>query len=242
MATLTAEALRQLEFVLKGPVHDLVGALTLVNLAGQHTVNLASWRWLARPEYLATLTAAQPYVSLPSDFGELLTTPDFPGLAMVLSMVSFQDLTAFRGGSISPGGNAYWGTIEYAISTTPPTNLLTPRIAIHPPPQTTQASVLRIFYRATWATVRDDTTNIAIPDFLRPLYFEVLRQFAEGYERPRLGTVSERLALVERGPLLAAAKRIDRAVQPTYGVSRGGAMETQGGNWRTNFNPVADPS
>ena len=117
------------------------------------------------------------------------------------------------------------------------------RLEIYPTPSSTTTEALTLYYRAGWARVYDDRKAIQIPAYVEPLYIELLRAFARGYEEEDQASLSERISEVWRGPLFAVSVDRDASVQPDYGPLRNGAaasMHRGAQNW--DFNTIQAPS
>ena len=83
----------------------------------------------------------------------------------------------------------------------------------------------KMFYRADWARVEDDSDDtIPIPDYCNGLFLQVLSDFALGYEERDQGLLSRRLAETMAGPQFDAAIMRDGEGQITLGEARGGRL------------------
>lgn len=118
------------------------------------------------------------------------------------------------------------------------------RLEIWPDPGADDDAALTVYYRAGWETLDEDSHFISIPVWIQPLYIQLLRAFARGYEREDVSSLSQRCMEILAGPLFRAATRRDGMMQPEYGELRNGAAEMEQAGFYPfrYFDPVADPS
>jgi hypothetical protein len=181
-------------------------------------------------------TLAFPYVSMPSDFGELLDIRA-DGLTVDFSLVDFSEIAMLRDGAILPNGFMYWGAIVHPAQTAQTSTFAVPRLEIYPTPTSTIVSALTLWYRADWRELSGDTHYAAVPQWCEALLIEYIRAVAEGYMNRHadnegllpVSTLSDRLRDIEEGPLFRRATEKDMLIQPSYGVITGGLIESMGG-------------
>jgi hypothetical protein len=111
---------------------------------------------------------------------------------------------------------------------------VTVRLEIWPTPDADETGIITLFYRSGWAEVNEDSDYVNVPRWIEPLYIEILRAVAEGYERPGMvGHITELVGRVLAGPTMKGCIRQDSQIQYTVGALRGGAVEGFEDEWIT---------
>lgn len=180
----------------------------IVNIAGEH---LFTHPWKFREKTaLMSLVAAQDYVTLPSDFGELMSAwKDDTQIAVVTpDILENYRLTTFPD----------W-QYKAAVRTMVPTNVSSQsfRLELYPTPTSNETDVVKVIYRAGWQGVTSGTADsqvISIPSSVEATLIAYVRAVSEAYED---GQQSQRIAEVEAGPIFSAAQRKDGMIQTTFG-------------------------
>ena len=117
------------------------------------------------------------------------------------------------------------------------------RLELYPTPSTTTTEALTLYYRAGWSRVYDDRKPLQMPAYIEPLYIELLRAFARGYEEEDQGSLSTRLNEIMKGAIFAISVDRDSSVQPDYGpIRNGAAAEMHRGKQHWDFNTISAPS
>lgn len=230
----------------------------LVNQAGRWLTQAHQWQWLARPLASLTLVASQSYVELPADFGELIATPEYLNAVGVNANGSAVELTTLdtilsareQDTTETPPESQFYAAVVYeeselassASSGAVVDDALVARLEIWPTPS--DAGSFKIAYRAAWSAVASSGDVIVIPNFMEPLFIEVLRAFARGAVREDddMGTLSDRLQKIVGGAVWAAATRRDATAQPHYGPLAGGAAVSFGRTIDFRMGGVGTPS
>lgn len=104
-----------------------------------------------------------------------------------------------------------------------------PRLDLWPTPASYEANAFKAYYRGGWTRVRSDDDAIAIPEWLEPLYLQVLRATALGYERDAEGNVAARIEQLRSSRMYMDAMRRDGMVQPVLGPIQNGAAQYEYG-------------
>lgn len=104
-----------------------------------------------------------------------------------------------------------------------------PRLDLWPTPASYEANAFKAYYRGGWTRVRSDDDAIAIPEWLEPLYLQVLRATALGYERDAEGNVAARMEQIRSSRMYMDATRRDGLVQPVLGPLQNGAAQYEYG-------------
>lgn len=205
--------------------------LEILNASGKHTCNMFDWAWLERPAADLDLVAGQSYVTLPTDFGKVIDIRA-QSITSAFSMISLSSLNERKTYDLS-GTTDVYGAIAYSGGVA--------RLEIWPDPTSNESDALRLFYRGAWVDANQDTEDLddQFPPFMEPLFLEVLRAFAEGWESNALAEMLER---VHMGRAFSAAASADQGVQSEFGRITGGSV-CQRRSYGTNSSPwgVDDP-
>lgn len=164
-------------------------------------------------------------VALPSDFSELVGYETTEGLTSDLSLVTHARLIELRTGQIDTFTARYFGAISWAQDNTADGGAPTPLLEIWPIPESNDFGAFEILYRAGWRQITDESDTVNLPDWLAPLWFQLIGAFVRGYEEEDQASLSARLEEIVSGPLWAAAVRRDGRVQPDFGPIEGGAVQ-----------------
>lgn len=171
-----------------------LSALQYINQAGILLCNLYGWRWLNRAGTTLNFVAGQAYVDLPSDLLRLHTiTPAALGEEFVL--LDFDRFIQNEKQGTQPSG--YYGYVGTNVGTL---NAVTLRLFLHPTPSANLTGALMLKYRAGWTEIASGDaagTLVAIPDFVEPLYLEMLRAVVYGYEENMNGGVDARVSAIK---------------------------------------------
>jgi hypothetical protein len=204
--------------------------LTIINDAGRELCNMHSWRFLLRPAASLNLIADQDFVSLPADFGSIISVQraNFPNSICLTTVDNVAQLRALNTAMTTPyEWQAALSSRQDAAGGAP-----TDVLELWPTPAVTDPDGITLYYRAKWMELETDTDYAAIPVELETLYGEMVRAFARGYEEEDQETLSERVARIMMGPIYLSAKKSDGRKQRYWGVPRGGLGQTMaGGSW-----------
>lgn len=193
----------------------------IVNSAGEHLVNMRSWVWAARQSVAIGVTGSQAWTALPTDFAELIAL-DAVASAWAFYVVPYDHLLAARRAA-APSSHTIAAVVwpDQATDTTVPAG---PRLELFPTPTATVAEVARLFYRAKWKTLTKPNQVPNVPEYLSSLLQEMVQQYARGLAD---GSLSERLEMLERGPLFRAAAQRDGMQSGSLGISGGAVPSAQ---------------
>lgn len=163
-------------------------------------------------------------VGLPADFARLIAIDATNSLVDSIDMTTFSELLELRTDVVSVTSFNFVAAIAHGQALTGSAPVL--RLELWPKPTTNEVGKLSLFYRAKWQDVATDTDRLPLPDHVEPLFVEIVREYALGYEEHDRGSVNMRLRqLVARdSPLMMAAKAADDGIQDMFGPLRGGAM------------------
>lgn len=216
-------------------------AIQIINEAGNHLINMRRWNFLDREATALNLTASQAWISLPSDFGEVIALHKASNINGDMIPVAPHQLDVMRASPTLPPMFTIWWSVEWVGSSaqTPPA----PRIAIYPTPTANAIGAVILRYRATWTRLNADGDFAVIPEWCDTLLRQLVVAFARGYVEEDEGGLDERLALISNGSVFRACERRDTGVQINLGQMTGGAAAYthSAGNWRKEI-PVSAPT
>lgn len=212
------ECLDQASHVNGGP---LVGVemRRVIDDAGKKMLNLRPWAWMVRPTTTLGTTASQSYITLPTDFGSIVTIEYTQGISARTVQSTFTVIDQYRSIlNVAPGYVMYlkvdWNPDADGVPQ--------PRLEVMPTPSTTDATALTLRYRPRWVELAaTDQTYVPIPDWMEPLFIQLVRATAEGYQK---NNMDETVGRVMRGHDWAAAVRQDEIAQYVHGEMRGGSL------------------
>lgn len=104
-------------------------------------------------------------------------------------------------------------------------------LSIWPTPTSDSIGNFAIVYRRKLPTIASESDTIPIPDFLEPLYNELVRVFTRGYHEEDVMHLHSRLETLYASKLYEHAVRQDATAQNTFGPMRGLAA-TSGKSYR----------
>jgi len=180
-------------------------------------------------------------VALPSDFGNILELTSGDGLQNYVQLTTMDEIARLRSDTVSTSGTLYRAAISYgqALAGGAPV----PRLELWPQPPSADPNGILLNYRAGWVEPTSDSVQFNLPRYVESLYIALLRAFARGYEEEDEGTLSQRLAEIEFGAVMAGAKRRDGGVQRSYGAMSGGWRGVRSGASITDRDyPLGGPS
>lgn len=108
------DAVRHIQHTLSTDEIPAVGAMRIINDAGEFLCNTREWKWLETGRTQLDFRADEDYVWLPRDFRDLLAYDITEGLTQGLSLTTFQYLTELRTSAITTSTWRYWGAITNA--------------------------------------------------------------------------------------------------------------------------------
>ncbi len=224
MVLSVAQGVSHIRHALGGDLdEELGGSLMVLNHAGYHLVNMCTWKWLERAPVTLGTVGSQSYVDLPSDFGEAIAIDATEGLVSTIRFTTFQHLLEMRTNQVNITNFEYYGAIVWNADTSAAGGSPTARIEIWPTPVTTDSDEFTFFYRAGWVYLTEDTQYIAIPAFMEPLYIQLVRAYALGYEEEDQASMMKRVDAIYASSVYRIAMEQDARIQSNYGQLMGGA-------------------
>jgi hypothetical protein len=222
------DASAHIKHALGGMLLEDLDPLYIINETGQRLTAMRAWNWLIRPQVLMSLVANQEYLTpVPDDFGEIVTIEYVAGLTARVIQSNFHVIAQYRSQAFASPGYLLYVAISHAPDTS---GVPKPRFEIYPTPLTSQPDTIKMFYRARWTNLEGaDSALIPVPVWMEPLFIQVLRAVALGYQKEDEASMSMRLRDVIGGPDWQFAARSDASEQTNRGPLRGGSLQTAWG-------------
>tara|TARA_Y100000593_G_C4258236_1_gene310786 strand:- start:258 stop:944 length:687 start_codon:yes stop_codon:yes gene_type:complete len=228
MAITLAELKKHVQHALGGSPASQLSEAGIINEAGQY-MYMAPWKFRERPPLTFDFVSGQSFVTLPDDFGEMVTAHMDSGLVKAIHFTTMDDLLQRRTTAIGQS-QVYWATIVH-------TETGEARMEIHPSPS--DADKIRIGYRTKWVPLTADEDTTSTPDYADSALISLVRAFALGYEEEGMEI---RLAEIETGPIYQRLMEKDGIIQPDYGQIRGGALSQVSTRMNLPWDSTADPA
>lgn len=243
MALTITKLRNRIKLALGGVVSSLIDQDDIINEAGRILCQMHPWKFLERPPASIDFTADQEYASLPTDFGQEVAICYNGDSLNMFRLGTFEEVARLRAAVVLAPAT-YVGAIvqpTQASATTTPGN---PRLELVPTPVATVTATLKCWYRAKWSEMAYSTGSEVpnIPWHLETLFCEILAAVAAGYNERDAGSMSERMAAIESGPLYRNAVAYDGQIQSNYGEIGPGAATLAGTNDPVIWSSVAAPS
>lgn len=216
-------AIDEVRHEIGGRTDQRITELDMVNRAGEHLFSMRGWKALQRYAELPT-TMNSEVIDLPEDVGELLAVQFRDRLVRSMQQTSMGAIMDARALVVPPLTGVHLWTLTNidAVDAAGDPRL---QIIIFPGCPETNERGVAVHYRAAWKPLRaggkDDQVLCGVggrcPEWMGNLFAEVIRAFAGGLERASKGSLADRLAVIERGVVFAAALRRDVRQQRTRG-------------------------
>lgn len=196
-----------------------VGALEVVNRAGEELVNAWPWEWLQGARELVDLTADQDYILLPTDVRTIVSLQPVDGLNLCLHRSSPDDLGRISS-RLPVTGWTYWyapGTRELAGE---------PRavLDIVPTPTETSVGAASLSYNRKWRRAERDDSTLFVPDWMHHVVIDMVRAVAAGYVSKGGLPMQAHVAMVLDGHSFQRATEVDASMVADEGTIRGTAV------------------
>lgn len=208
-----------------------VSGLALLNSAGRQMESMRDWNYLRSNTASLSLVADQDYVDLPTGTKAIRAIETPNSLTSGISLVSLADVLQRR--TANAGSSLFYLASLVFVSDT--NGIPRPKLALWPTP-TASGDGFRVFYDREWTDLDSDEGFIPVPPYMENLYIQVVRAFSRGWIEEDEGALDQRLALIQGGPVYAAARYADEAIQTTFGVASGGVGDVgrgYGRSWTT---------
>lgn len=214
------QLISHVEHTLGGKVNNgLGGSIAVVNAAGRHFHAMHPWEWAKRASAPLNFISGVTSVSLPDDFGDLLSVESANSLIRRTQTVTIDEILRLRTSNLPLDGWVTKVAVNWRISDD---DRMQPYLEMWPTPSADSESAMTLFYRAKWPDATDDATIVYVPPFAETLLIELCRTFARGWEGEEQGTLSERIAQLQAGPIFLATIAQDDRAQTNFGPMRGG--------------------
>lgn len=184
-------------------------------------------------------TIHTPTVELPADFGSFVAASASDTLVNGLELVTPAEIQRLRTNQIEVTSS--WSYRGALIHTGNPPR---PVLDVYPDFQDDIEDQFSCFYKRGWERLASLEDVVKIPDYIFPLFLEIVRAYALGLEDEDEMPLQMQLAKVEQGPAFKAAKAMDWRTQPHFGRMSGGMVERTGGRFGPSAlsTEVAGPS
>ena len=243
MALTFAQWKQRAEFMAQGQVSaaQYVTLDEIVNEAGRMLYDMHQWNWAIRAPTTLSFTADTNYISLPSDFGQVISLRGAEDEGIWLSATTIDDLAAHRSQSGTATG-VYLYAIAWPTQAAVTSAPAAPRIELWPTPSATDADCLSLLYRSAWVELAAENSVANIPVRWEMLMHHLLRALVADYMESSGTSDRPHLAAVYESPVFTSLQAADGMVLPTAGPIRGGAVMAAGPHERLPWTSIADPS
>jgi hypothetical protein len=212
--------------------------------------NTSLLRFVARSDTITIAACAVNLVNAINDTPDLnvYATGDATAALKVRSKVSGEYVTGTFGVAASAPAvielNGGTSSPQAALNVSGPGGAPRPRLDLWPTPGADKVDGLTAYFRAGWRSIRGDKDTISVPAFMEPLYIQMVRTFALGYERDSEADIARRLGGIRGSTMFKDCRTRDSLLHPSYGVPVGGAAagELSGVSPMWNFGSVGGPS
>lgn len=232
MAKTAQYYLGQIRAASGGRIDDRTDGFELLNDAGHYLTNMHDWGWLARPPANLNFVASQEYVTLPSDFGNMLSIEVPNSLQTTVQEETLERILYLRGSSLNDPFR-YHVAVVFPTQTSVTVAPGNPRLEIWPTPGSNESNALRISYRAGWTVLTAVNSVPNIPVDVEPLFIQIVRAFGAAAGNPSIN-LNDLLTKIEMGP-------ITRGLKSNYGVVQGSLGMTQAGIVQLSQNYIYRP-
>lgn len=237
-ATCEAQIRHTLGLGADGVLAPGLSPLQVANETGHILTGLREWKWTVGASTTLAFVANQNWVALPSGVHEIVSIHMTNGLTETIQVTTLEDVLDWRTSSV-PTPLHY----RVAVAFGPEDDRPSPRFEVFPTPSLDDATAISIFYRSGWTELTSGESVASIPVWLEPLYYQLLRAVARGYEEEDVEDMGSRIARVKASPIYMAAADRDTAIQSEYGQLRNGAANGRKGSWDfLRRGTLADPS
>jgi len=243
---LTIDKLRnRIKLALGGSVSTKIDQDDILNEAGRALVLMKpdGWKFLERPPAAIDFVSGQQYVSLPTDFGQLIDIGYDADSLNRFSLGTMREIAELRASGVIPPAE-YVGVIVQGGQSSSTAAMGSARIEIAPTPPASVTGALAVYYRAKWTDLVYSSGNEVpnIPDHVHLLYSEIVAAVAMGYNERDAGSTTARLEEIASGWLFNSASTYDSLIQSDYGPLGPGAVGMGSPRDPIVWTNLADPS
>lgn len=244
---IASDIYRHIRHALAGEPSDEFPYQEILNDAGEWLISAHRWGWITPEPADVDTVADQEYVSLPSDFREVVSIDVSDGFTSTIEPTTREHILFLRSSPLDASSFNFY----YALGWRQLSGTMTSVLEVWPTPSASETGKFKLWYRKTWTRIASDSTALEIPPWMEPLLKRVCRAFAQGVEEEQTDRpagsridVDDLLERVMAGPIWEAAVDQDRMVQQDYGPMRGGHLEGLPHHRATHFlsSQVAAPS
>lgn len=216
--------LRVIEHRIGSPETELDHVVSL-NQAVSILESARAWEWMQNNTATVTLVAGQGYVELPTDVRDVVSVQRSAGLSQWFAPATLPEIQLARASSTLIQATLWHHTREVYSGST---RTFRARLELYPTPTTADAATpVSLVYHARIPRVSADDDQIIIPDWLDPIFEELVVAVAQAREEPELGGVEQRVAPLLDGRLFRIAAERDGSLHDMGGPWSGGAVNVQ---------------
>lgn len=245
MALLASDCYKHIEHGLSGKPSELYPLQEILNDAGEWLLSAHQWEWSVPGPALLGVTQDQEYVELPADFRELIAIQPTENLTSSICPTTRTRLLEMRTNPVTVTSSFY----QYVVGYRQISGDTRPVLELWPTPSATEADVLTVWYRKTWARVTTDSQAIDFPTWMEGLFKRVCRLFAQAAEEEdssapagRRNDLDDLLDRLMAGTVWRTAVEQDSSLQPMLGPMQGGHTMTATRSANFLWTPVQGPS
>lgn len=222
MAITAKQAIRHVEHTLYTSGSG-IDPIEVVNTAGKLLYSMRSWNFRNKGPATLSLTAAQSYIELPANFGEL-TEIFRTDRGHFVFRTTLSEVMTYRL-QLQGEPSDFWVAVSFEI---PAAGLqLNPRLELYPTPEATVANAFTYLYRTRWVDVTDDDGVLTgVPETVEPLFLRMCRQVARSYEDEDVQDYTQALLSLRESLEYLAAVHGDVNTQGSFGPLRNGVGMT----------------
>lgn len=217
---LVSDALRRIEIAnnFAEGVHD---PRAVLNSVGLYFFSMRPWRFTRRMQGYASSVSGVSYMTLPLGLTRLISIEldDGDGSATRgrIQLVDAATFNRVRSSLVGADSEDYLATEDWHADTN---GKMTRRLALSRPAVETLPRGYRITYEVGWQSIDGHcavSEVLPLPDYVEPLFGELLEAYTQGLEEPIGGSPSRRCAEVVVGPIALAAFQADTRAVPDIG-------------------------
>jgi hypothetical protein len=185
MPKTAADYIADMKHALGGDPDSRLNLYAVLNEAIEYLFNCHAWKWRKRPPVNLSFTATQEYITLPADFGEIVSIEVKSNFMRNVEQTSVSHIMFMRSAINQNNPSlAVYVALSWPTQTTTTAAPANPRLEIYPTPATTEANVLSIQYRAGAIRIATDasTTVPNIPPKLERALSLLCRAYVLHYE------------------------------------------------------------
>jgi len=172
----------------------VLDAGSIVNAAGRLLYNMRQWRFARAGPVGLGVTDGSDKVSLPSDFGGMVSLTG--STSTPINIIDTEHFGLLKAGAVAWPGSGYAGIITGDTSGFTP---VAASLRVYPTPSADASDVFQLVYTRNWTALASDAAYAQIPDYMEPLFIEVLTETARGYDEDDTAGLTVRMNGIRSG-------------------------------------------